>query len=645
MRRISSFFLFWPLVVALLLAFGLAACNLPATPTPENTPAAPPVGTAATGLPLPVCDSAHMGALTQTSPPDRAVVDTLTPELTWRYGDATTPCVPDHFELYLYTGPTFDDATAIRETLPATARRWTPPTALQPATAYAWSIHAVGSDGRAGASAGRIVFFTGPMCEAGTALAAPALLAPANGAAFDYHRDSFIWDYPEPCLPDGYRIEVSTAADFSVDVGLNGGTGNPSTTWGLGHAPSPCQIYYWRVAAVRANGTVGPFSETRHFLVNPPPGGDCAPWGRIEGVVWNDLCDVPDGPLPDPPPEGCVVDADGSVHGDGIRQADEPGIEGVKVNLYVGGCNGVLFNSTLTDSEGRYAFGVPEGAFCVQVDAGEAPNDGILPPGQWTHPATTEGIATQAVTAALETSVTADFGWDFQFLTVHPVDGSPTPASPVPLVFHPTQNAFCRQGPSRVYAAVATLMAGSEVPVEGRLADNSWVYVYWAPYKVYCWVATYLGEIQGLEAAPIVTPPPPPTPVPPADTTPPTIRDVRALEPTVFYGSRSGPVSCGSTTLHVAARVTDDGGISQDNITLVYRFTPKGGKPGAWHTAPVHDAAMGGQVGFEVLVNTKEAAGWMKQRDGYVEFYIKAVDDAGNGAESTLQQTQLRYCP
>ncbi len=647
MPRVPASFRFWPFAAALLLAFGLAACNLPATPpTPPITPVTPPEVTMPTltaGVPLAVCDSAHMGPLTQTSPPNRGVVNTLTPELTWHYGDATTSCVPDHFELYLYTGPTFDEATAIHETLSATARGWTPPTALQPATAYAWSIHAVGSDGRVGASAGRAYFFTGPMCGAGTALAAPVLLAPANGAAFDYAADSFVWNYPHPCLPDGYRIEVSTAPDFSVDVGLNGGTGDPSTVWGLGHAPSPCQIYYWRVAAVRANGTVGPFSETRHFLVNPPAGGDCAPWGRIEGVVWHDLCAVPDGPLPDPPPEGCVVDADGSVHGDGIRQEDEPGIAGVKVNLYAGGCDGVLFDSVLTDSEGHYAFGVPEGTFCVQVDAGETPNDGILPPGRWTHPATTEGVATQSVTAALETSVTADFGWDFQF-SPEPHAGTPPPH------FVASQNAFCRQGPSRVYAAVATLTAGSDVPVEGRLADNSWLYVYWAPYKVYCWVAASLGESQGLETAPVVTPPPPPTPtptptptstpVPPTDTTPPTIRDVRALDSKVFYG----PGLCGSAILHVTARVTDDGGISQDNITLVYRFVPKGGKPSAWHTAPVHEAAMGGQVGFEVPVNTKEVAGWMKQRDGYVEYYIKAVDNAGNGAESGMQTTILKYC-
>jgi hypothetical protein len=75
-----------------------------------------------------------------------------------------------------------------------------------------------------------------------------------------------IWDYPDPCVPQGYRIDLSTDSTFA-DTSLSGGTGNPSTRWFPGDDLTDCTTYYWRVAAINGT-TLGPFSITRNFMVN-----------------------------------------------------------------------------------------------------------------------------------------------------------------------------------------------------------------------------------------------------------------------------------------------------------------------------------------------------------------------------------------
>ncbi len=614
-------------MAALVVVVLLAACNLPTTPAPPHiTPPVTPI-VVTNVVPVQTCDSAHMGEVTQVSPPDYSVVDSLTPELAWSYA-MTTLCQPDHYELKLSTGPFFEDNLGAVD-IPAAETHWAPSTPLEPATEYAWSIRAIGSDGDTGSLDGYAYFFTGPRCSGPDVLVAPVLLSPANGDSYDDSRQSIMWEYPDPCLPDAYRIDVSPALDFS-DTTLSGSTHSPSTRWGIGREVIPCQIYYWRVAAVMGS-TLGPYSETRHFLAAPPVGGDCAPWGRIEGIVWHDLCAVPEGPAPDPPPAGCVRTAEGSLRADGVRQDGEPGIEGVKVGLYVGGCGGTLFATTLTDADGHYAFsGLPEGSFCVQVDPLAGPNESILLPGEWTHPLT-EGVATQVVSAMPEETRTADFGWDYQLL--------PEPsATPTPM-FHAAQNVFCRQGPSKAYPKMAVIPQGAEVPIEGRLANNAAFYVYWAQTDTRCWVAAWAGEAANPDLAPVVTPPPPPTP---ADTEPPTITDVHALNRGLYYGNNAMP-SCGDHVLEVAARISDDGGVSEGNIYLEYRYL-RDGKASGWYTAPVHDRAAGNQYGFMVNISTKEALNFMRRYNGYVEFRVVAVDDAGRRAASEVQQVRLTYC-
>jgi protocatechuate 3,4-dioxygenase beta subunit len=63
------------------------------------------------------------------------------------------------------------------------------------------------------------------------------------------------------------------------------------------------------------------------------------------------------------------------VDGDGIQDVDEPGLEGVIVNLY--DCDGNLIASTTTDADGLYNFTVPPGDYYVEF---VAPNGYVFTP-------------------------------------------------------------------------------------------------------------------------------------------------------------------------------------------------------------------------------------------------------------------------
>jgi hypothetical protein len=177
-------------------------------------------------------------------------------------------CLPENYRVTLRTGPFFTDNLGGDTT--NAAGSWVPPTVLQPGTEYAWAIQPL-VGGVPGPIAGYRYFFTGPTCET-AALVAPNLLEPANGAVITDNWPSLIWDYPLDCVPNGYRIDLSTHSDFS-DTSLSGGTGNPSTRWGAGHPLDDCTTYYWKVAPINGT-TLGPVSSTFHFQINMT-GGIC----------------------------------------------------------------------------------------------------------------------------------------------------------------------------------------------------------------------------------------------------------------------------------------------------------------------------------------------------------------------------------
>lgn len=224
-----------------------------------------------TGCNLPgpaVCTTGELVAPALSAPAMWAVVSSLTPTLSWASTDVTTPypyddCVPSGYKVRLRMGPT-STFNMGGTNYGAGNRTWTPASPLAPGAEYHWGVSAFGTFGD-GPYAGDRIFFTGPMC-ATSALVAPTLWEPNNGVLVNTLQPTLIWDYPDPCLPEGYRIDLSTDATFA-DTSLSGGTGNPSTRWGPGSDLTDCTWYYWRVAAINGT-TLGPFSITRNFMVN-----------------------------------------------------------------------------------------------------------------------------------------------------------------------------------------------------------------------------------------------------------------------------------------------------------------------------------------------------------------------------------------
>lgn len=370
-------------------------------------------------------------------------------------------------------------------------------------------------------------------------LLVPVLVSPADGAAVTSTLPTLTWAYPDPaCNPEGYRIDLSIDETFA-DTSLSGGTGNPSTSWSPGSDLQACQVYHWRIAAINET-TLGPFSESHSFRVDTT--GDCPPIApppsaSISGIVWHDLCALPDGPLPDPLPAGCVAAPGGGAQANGIREPAEPGIAGVEVRLHFGACTDPVVASQNTGALGDYTFDgiLAFGPHCVSVDALSAINEPILIPGGWTFPSGTTGALASA-SASLESgsNIQQDFGWDHQFL---PVVAAPAATAAAPTTtplrdgFNVTTGANCRTGPGIVYDVVTAFPAGTSLRVLGRNNDSSWWQVE-VNSTVRCWISNVTGQFVGNAAAiPVVAAPPTPTPGTPTPSLTPTL-DPNAPTPT-----------------------------------------------------------------------------------------------------------------
>ncbi len=481
-------------IIILILALILPGCNLP----------------------LPTCPTPSLQAVTLTDPPNWSTVASLSPTLQYAYPDPS--CTPGSYAITLRTGPFFLDNLGGATGNPSTS--WSPGAPLAPGTEYSWGVAPINGV-ELGPFEGSNYFFTGPTC-ATAALVAPTLLEPAEGASFDESIDSLIWDYPLDCAPEGYRVDLSVDPAFA-DTSLSGGTGNPSTRWGPGSPLTDCTTYYWRVAPINGS-TLGPFSASRSFLRNAS--GMCAmpASALISGIVWNDLCDIPDGPLPTPLPTGCVSDGAGGARADGVRQAGEPGIPGVQVDLHWGGCATPAVANVLTDATGQYEFAglLAFGSYCVAIRPLNPPNDSVLLPGEWTFPFGLSGPDAFANATVVEGTLLTDkdFGWDYQFgaaPTPTPVaSATPTPVAASSPKFVFDKNAFCRKGPSTVFSDVTGMTAGETVDILGRNEEfGLWYFVEWKKFNVKCWVSASTGHTLGdLTGLPVMVSPPTPTPTP-----------------------------------------------------------------------------------------------------------------------------------
>ncbi len=108
-----------------------------------------------------------------------------------------------------------------------------------------------------------------------TPLAAPILISPKNGAQLHTATPTFTWNAVDGAA--AYGISVATDPAFTNQV--DGQFGGSETTWTTFVQLEP-GIYYWHVAALNADFTLGAFSETRSFRIHlpqpPSPQANCA---------------------------------------------------------------------------------------------------------------------------------------------------------------------------------------------------------------------------------------------------------------------------------------------------------------------------------------------------------------------------------
>ena len=240
----------------------------------------------------------------------------------------------------------------------------------------------------------------------------------------------------------------------------------------------------------------------------------------ISGKVWHDECAVPYS-TPTSTPPGCIAFLGGGYGADGIYDPSEPGIEGVKVELFYGGCpasDTAISGTVYTDVNGDYIFpGLTNANWCVYVDAHVSQNVSILIPGNWTYPVRNASPAeAEVVLGSSEDMVDINFGWDYEFL--------PEPLLPYSYFCTVTMDAFMRRGPGKDFLATATIPEGELFEVFAKSEKENPLWLFGKSLKnKYGWMSEAVLDCDELDPAkliirwtPLRIPTPTPTPVPPA---------------------------------------------------------------------------------------------------------------------------------
>ena len=92
-------------------------------------------------------------------------------------------------------------------------------------------------------------------------------------------------------------------------------------------------------------------------------------------------------------------------------------------------------------------------------------------------------------------------------------------------------------------------------------------------------------------------------------------------------------------------RDADPAGIADAYVQ--YRYLGDGGYVGGWHTAPVHDQAMGGLYGFIIDV-AAEVGAELGTDDGSIQYQVYAEDTLGNlgyHPDGYVLGAPIEYCP
>jgi len=244
----------------------LGSCNFPdPEPEPEEV--------------LPCLEGSQLVAPENLSPDGVFVDPSSLVTLSWSY--SAVDCYPDRVELYVWTGV---------EPAPPGMTGWTPwpntqlqwPIPLEPDTLYFWRAYGgietgPGSDVQGPSTLAW--FYTGELCSPGTAMLAPELVYPPDGADLELPDDgiTFLWDDSTSCMVDGsYEFQLSDSAGFGAYSGTVQSTmyAHMPATWFV-IEPDSCNFYYWRVISKPDEGDEDLYSETWSFTFNTTDGLEC----------------------------------------------------------------------------------------------------------------------------------------------------------------------------------------------------------------------------------------------------------------------------------------------------------------------------------------------------------------------------------
>ncbi len=105
-----------------------------------------------------------------------------------------------------------------------------------------------------------------PLGAGSAAIAAPALVSPANGEQIAYDAQPFVFNWDEVGGAIGYRLQVSRNSNYSSLVY----NVTPTSDGWAAQTPFAAGTYYWRVRA-RTAKQEGRWSETRRVVVQAAP--------------------------------------------------------------------------------------------------------------------------------------------------------------------------------------------------------------------------------------------------------------------------------------------------------------------------------------------------------------------------------------
>ncbi|MFP3854125.1 MAG: hypothetical protein ACLFWD_07505 [Anaerolineales bacterium] len=242
----------------------------------------------------PLCSSsADLAPPELLTPESGTTIDSLIAELHYQPG-GSSPCVPEGYFIDLQTDPDFGGTTLLAEYgIPGT---YVFTEELEDCRTYYWRVAAhQGGERGPFSEVGTFHVSVSPTCVISLApdlpegitelnicspedLIGPELVYPPNNSyvrssvtEFPLDYDFFQWQQLD-CLPDEYRIEISTYRDF---VNYRGGFADATAaSWPSADDPYPqvplekASRYYWRVYAV-ADGVPGPTSSSWYFFTGP----------------------------------------------------------------------------------------------------------------------------------------------------------------------------------------------------------------------------------------------------------------------------------------------------------------------------------------------------------------------------------------